>query len=366
MSILPLAFALLALAPQSAPPLALRPAPVERLLEEIGRAPTDNAAREARLVELFRAAGAEAEDVATVPLDRALLEPRLAAARAAIVARLDAAGAGESERAAALERQEARWRDVGRNVIAVLPGTTKRVIGFAAHYDTAPGSRGAIDNWSGCVLLAELYRALKGQPHEHTFWFLGFAGQEEGCLGAASWVSTVREKQAAKIDALVTVECAGLAAPRAWWSGSSAGILEIVADAARQAQVPLQVVDFPGDASDSCEIKRAFLPVACLFGLGFEHASLLHGPRDRVEAIVPEHLAQMHALTLALAAEFDRHRQPLRWDYVQDKLRLADPASGRAPLVPTPIDVPRATPAAAPPPPAPAPPPSPARDGSHP
>ncbi len=349
-----LAFAACMLAPQEAPPLVLRPMPVEGMVDELSRAPADNSEREKRLAELFLEAGAEADDVALVPLDRALLAPKLDSARAALVARLDATNASAADRETELARFEARWRDVGRNVIAVLPGTTKRIIGFAAHYDTVDGSRGVIDNWSGCVLLANLYRALKGSNHEHTFMFLGFAGEEQGCLGSASWVSTVREKQAAKIDAFVTVECAGVAAPRAWWGGSSAGILEYVADAAARANVPLQVVDFPGEASDSHELKRGFLPVASLLGIDMEHVSLLHTSRDRVEAIVPEHLLQMHVLTLAIAAEFDRHRQPLRWDYVQEKLRLDDPASGRTTLVPTQLAFPGTRPEAKPAPLAPA------------
>jgi len=330
--------ALLLAAPRQEPRLLdLEPLAADELMAMAREAPLTNSAREHKLVELFRSAGAAAEDVRSVPLDAELLRPRRDAAVAEVRARMEAERATPDAIAAAITALDARWADLGGNVFTILPGRTKRVIAFAAHYDTARGSPGVVDNWASCTLLVALHRALRDTGHDHTFWFVGFAGQEEGCLGSASWVGKLRDKQGAKIDAVVTLDCAGAAAPKAWWSGSSAGILEVVSDAARRAQVPLEIVDFAGAGSDSSEIKQALLPVASLIGIDPAQAELLHGPRDTIALVDPKRLSQMHVLTLAVAAELDRHPEPLRWDYVQAKLRLGDPASGRKPLAPVPV-----------------------------
>jgi hypothetical protein len=333
------AFALLlSAAPrQEPPPLDLEPLAADELMAMAREAPAENGARERKLIELFLAAGAAKEDVRSVPLDAELLRPRRDAAVAEVRARMEAQHAAPDAITAELAALDARWADLGGNVFAILPGKSKRVLAFAAHYDTVKGSPGVVDNWASCTLLVALFRALRESGHDHTVWFLGFAGQEEGCLGSASWVGKLRDKQGAKIDAVVTLDCAGAAAPKAWWSGSSAGILELVSDAARRAQVPLEIVDFAGAGSDNVEIKKALLPVASLLGLAPAQAELLHGPRDTIAQVDPKHLSQMHVLTLAVVAELDRHPEPLRWDYVQAKLRIGDPASGRKPLEPVPV-----------------------------
>ncbi|MSP15926.1 MAG: M28 family peptidase [Myxococcales bacterium] len=310
------------------------------LMESLADPPVDNLQREPRLVAAFQAAFAAEDAVRSVPLDRAVVDKRRAAARDAVRAELVAAKAEAPAIEAALAETDARFDRLGGNVFAILPGKTKRVIVFAAHYDSVPRSRGVIDNWASCMLLVQLHRALEPVEREHTFWFLGFAGHEDGGVGSASFVASLRAKQAVKIDACVTIDCAGASAPMAWSSGSSAGILEVVADAASRAEIPLRIVDFEGGGADSCTLRDGSLPVAALLGVDVDKASLLHGPGDQLAAIVPEHLLAMHRLTVALATELDTHLEPLHLAYVQDKLQLADAASGRKPRVPQPISWP--------------------------
>ena len=307
------------------------------LMESLADPPLDNLQREPRLVAAFHAAFAAEDAVRSVPLDPAVVAERRAAARDAVRAELVGAKAQAPAIEAALAEIDARFDRLGGNVFAILPGKTKRVIVFAAHYDSVPGSRGVIDNWASCMLLVQLHRALEPVEREHTFWFLGFAGHEDGGVGSASFVASLRDKQGAKIDACVTIDCAGASAPMAWVGGSSGGILEVVADAASRAEVPLRIIDFEGGGGDSCTLRHGALPVAALLGVDVDKASLLHGPGDQLDAIVPEHLLAMHRLTVALATELDTHLEPLHLEYVQDKLRLNDPASGRKPLVPQPI-----------------------------
>ncbi len=313
--------------------------------------PADDAARAAQLVELFRDAGAAESDVKLLPLESKHLAPRLEQACADLRARLAGKKAPPAEIEASVAHLKERHAKVGSNVLAVLPGRTNRIIGFAAHYDVAAGSPGAADDWAGCVLLASLFRALKSSDHAHTYWFLGFAGQELGCLGSAAWAASVDGALLNRIETIITVESAGLASPMAWYTGSSWGELEFVKDAAQRIGVPLRFVDFAGSASDSLSLKKAWIPVTCLVGIDPEHVALLHTADDAPERIDPAKLREMHQLMVELAVDFDRHQQPLSYPYCKAKLGLEQPG-GRTPIAPEKIDFARARPPAPPPAPA--------------
>ncbi len=67
-----------------------------------------------------------------------------------------------------------------RNLIAELPGTTKRdeIVVIGAHYDTVPDCPGANDNGTGVAGLLSLARAFAGEPQERTLRFVAFVNEE--------------------------------------------------------------------------------------------------------------------------------------------------------------------------------------------
>jgi hypothetical protein len=351
-------FALLAACPQSRLPGV--PVAEEEILAEMKSPLSTHAGRENALVALFKQGGAKDAEVRLLPLPDSV-KPLVEKMRAGRLAQLAARGASQAEIDAATTALDKRCQSLGRTVMVEMSGRSDRVIGFAAHVDAAEGSPGVIDDWSGCVLLANLFQTLRSTRPRHTIWFLAFAEQELGCLGSGAWADALPPEQLEKIDAFVTVECAGVASPMAWWSGSQAGAVELAADAARRSAVPLQVVDFPGESSDSLRLRARGIPTLALIGIDPPHVRLLHGPEDRHEALDRRRVGEMYSLLRVLAAEFDEHMQPLRWDYVKEKLRLGDPASGRAPIQPVQLDLGASVPAPAPPAESP-----PVRDGSPP
>jgi hypothetical protein len=80
-----------------------------------------------------------------------------------------------------------------RNVVAVLPGRSTRRIYVSGHYDTVvigadpdDPAPGANDDGSGTALMMELARVLanSGIDFDATLVFIGFAGEEQGLVGA--------------------------------------------------------------------------------------------------------------------------------------------------------------------------------------
>jgi len=72
------------------------------------------------------------------------------------------------------------------NLIAKLPGRRTDRILITGHYDTKPIKTstfvGASDGASSAAMVIELARALKNRPHEYTYEFVWFDGEEAFCF----------------------------------------------------------------------------------------------------------------------------------------------------------------------------------------
>jgi len=71
------------------------------------------------------------------------------------------------------------------NLIVKMPGRRTDRILITGHYDTKdlPRFVGASDGASSAAILIELARVLKGKPHEYTYEFIWFDGEEAVCKG---------------------------------------------------------------------------------------------------------------------------------------------------------------------------------------
>ncbi len=76
------------------------------------------------------------------------------------------------------------------NLIAKLPGSSRKVLMIAGHYDTKRFSKfrfvGANDGGSSAAFLLELARILPRQKHHFTYWLVFFDGEE----AVRHWTST--------------------------------------------------------------------------------------------------------------------------------------------------------------------------------
>jgi len=83
----------------------------------------------------------------------------------------------------------------GKNVIAVLPGSSNFTIIISAHYDSVGVSPGADDDASGvsCVLMAA--KILSKYSFLHTVKFIAFSGEEQGLYGSGCYARDAYEKE---------------------------------------------------------------------------------------------------------------------------------------------------------------------------
>jgi acetylornithine deacetylase/succinyl-diaminopimelate desuccinylase-like protein len=72
-------------------------------------------------------------------------------------------------------------------------GTETIIIG--AHYDFVGGGCGAVDNWSGIVALAHIYRTTGTFRFRKNIVFVAFDREEEGLIGSARWPERLRKRK---------------------------------------------------------------------------------------------------------------------------------------------------------------------------
>ena len=165
----------------------------------------------------FALSSAGAETIRVLLVSREAVESRLReysgtnSERGARLARMFAdAGCSEHVSEQAVKYSKAP------NVLCVLPGTSGRIIIVGAHFDRVRESAGVADNWSGASLLPSLYEAVKTEPRQHTYVFIGFTDEEEGLVGSRFYARKMTPEQVAATDAMVNLDTLGLAPTEVW------------------------------------------------------------------------------------------------------------------------------------------------------
>ena len=87
------------------------------------------------------------------------------------------------------------------NIICALEGEKPGTIVVGGHYDLVGRGSGAVDDWSGAVLLPSLYQSLKATPHRHRFEFVAFAREEVGLVGSHKFVDNLAREETEKFIA---------------------------------------------------------------------------------------------------------------------------------------------------------------------
>jgi hypothetical protein len=195
------------------------------------------------------------------------------------------------------------------NVICRLPGSTGQTILVGAHFDHVADGSGGVDNWSSASLLPSLYAALKNEPREHTYIFIGFAGEEKGLVGSHFYAQRMSKEEIAMTDAMVNMDTLGLAPPEVWASHSDKLLTNVLAYVAKQMNIPLHGVNVEdvgstdGESFAAKKIKRI-----TIHSLTQEtwNAHILHTYRDQIGVINFDDLYLSYRLVAAYLTFLDQ------------------------------------------------------------
>lgn len=191
------------------------------------------------------------------------------------------------------------------NVICVLPGTGDRVILIGAHFDRVSRSAGVADNWSGASLLPSLYEAVKIEPRQHGYVFIGFTDEEMGLVGSRFYARKMTPEQVAATDAMVNLDTLGLAPTEVWNHRSDPKLTMSLLALANHLDLPLSGVNFERVGStDSESFAARKIPRITIHSLTqkSEDAGILHSSKDKLSAMNLDHYYDTyHLLALYLA-----------------------------------------------------------------
>jgi hypothetical protein len=192
------------------------------------------------------------------------------------------------------------------NLICTMPGEGQSTIVVGGHFDFIDRGTGAVDDWSGSVLLPSLYESLKTIPRQHRYIFIAFASEENGMHGSQTYVKNLSREEKGTIHAMINLECLGTTPPKAWASRADKRLLSFYAWAAQSLQLEARGsnVDNIGD-DDSHPFLDAKIPVLTIHSITSETLPLLHSRRDTVQAIHPDDYFSAYQLTLRLLAVLD-------------------------------------------------------------
>jgi hypothetical protein len=197
------------------------------------------------------------------------------------------------------------------NVICTLPGEGAGVIVVGAHYDKVSVGMGAVDNWSGTVLLPGLVESLLRMPRRHTFVVVGFTDEEKGLVGSRGYLTLLSDEQRAEIRAMINLDTLGLSPTKGWLSRADKHLAERLAATAAAVGLPLEWVNVDAvGSSDSESFRARGIPAITIHSLTQETLPILHSTRDTLAAVRFQDLYETYRLMAAYLAVLDAALSP--------------------------------------------------------
>src|SRR5579885_2775394 len=192
-----------------------------------------------------------------------------------------------------------------KNLVIKKSGKPDEIVIIGAHYDKVEYGCGAIDNWTGIVAIAHLYKALKDYPTTKTLLFVGFDQEEKGLLGSHAMVDAIPKDQRIHYCAMINIDSLGMTYPHAPTNMSSKKIMDTAAATAKEMGIQFTESPIHDADADSSSFVDKKIPAITFDGLTSDWPNVLHSVRDQVAKVNPQSVYIGYRLALALAQKVD-------------------------------------------------------------
>lgn len=174
-----------------------------------------------------------------------------------------------------------------RNIVLTRKGETDETVIIGAHYDKVSAGCGMIDNWSGVVILAHMYRTIKSSSTKKTYIFVAFDREEEGLRGSGAMAKAIPKDERAKYCSMVNLDSFGLGYPLILENASTASMVKLAKDLGKELKVPVNGLSIPGVAdADSTSFKDKDIPAITLSALSGKWPEYMHSSKDQLENVI--------------------------------------------------------------------------------
>ena len=145
--------------------------------------------------------------------------------------------------------------------------------------------RGAVDNWTGIVALAHVYRTMGKFSHRKNVLFVAFDHEEDGLNGSRMMAKAITKEEIPQYCGMINIDSFGLAGPFALASSSSPTLVRLSEETAEALKVPFYKVSLGNADADSSSFVARDIPAVTLSGLSKDWDSILHSRNDQADKI---------------------------------------------------------------------------------
>ena len=199
-------------------------------------------------------------------------------------------------------------RDSVENLVLRRTSESEETIVIGAHYDHIDRGCGAVDNWSGIVTLAHLYRTIRQVPGHKNVMFVAFGKEEAGLLGSKAMVRAIRKEEVPRYCAMINIDSFGLSRPFALANASSKKMMALATKAAEELKMPFYTVPIQQGDSDSSSFIDKGIPAVTLSGLSNDWRTILHTANDQPARVVPLSVYAGYRLALLMWKNIDQEQ----------------------------------------------------------
>lgn len=198
-----------------------------------------------------------------------------------------------------------KFRDI-QNLVVTKKGKSDETIVISAHYDKVKDGCGAIDNWTGIVIIANIYRTLRHLDTEKTLLFVAFDKEELGLFGSQAMVRAIPKDKRQDYCSNINLDSFGFTYPQVLDNVSTQKMADMAKALADEVKMPYGHASLQGAAdADSSSFKSAGIPAVTLHGLNNDWQKYLHSSKDIVKNINPSSVMVAYQFLLRFVAKVD-------------------------------------------------------------
>lgn len=217
----------------------------DAIAADVKLAPCESKERHAAVIKLFKSVGAKDDEVAVEEFDKGKI----------------------------------------RNIVVKKAGNPDETIVIGAHYDKTADGCGAIDNWTGIVILAHIYKSISAVKTNKSYVFVAFDEEEKGLRGSAEMVKAIPKEDRKAYCSMVNFDSFGFTMPWILRNTSDSKLTKSMQKHAESAKIKLADAEIENADADSSSFKSNGIPAVTLSGLNGDWRNYLHSSGDKLAQI---------------------------------------------------------------------------------
>ena len=191
------------------------------------------------------------------------------------------------------------------NIVLTLGGKFDETVYVGAHYDKTTLGCGVIDNWTGVVIVANLYRSFREKRNEKTYKFIAFGKEERGLVGSKAMVARMNENAKKDSCAMINFDSFGFSDTWAPESISNNNLVVLAKEVAKKRNAEFEIREIKGASSDSKSFLDAGIPAISLSGLGKNWRNYIHRDKDILKNVSMNKVYENYLFSIDYLKEID-------------------------------------------------------------